>query len=44
MVTPEAHRLEDLLLEMRTGRTTSARVDEHGTVVGVVTLEDVIED
>lgn len=44
MVTPQHHRLEDLLLEMRTDRQHIALVvDEHGTVVGVVTLEDVIE-
>ncbi len=45
MVTPEHHRLEDLLLEMRIGRHhIGLVVDEHGTVVGVVTLEDVIEE
>lgn len=45
MVTPEHHRLEDLLLEMRTERQHIALViDEHGTVVGLVTLEDVIEE
>ncbi|MFT6291022.1 MAG: putative hemolysin [Ilumatobacter sp.] len=45
MVTPEHHRLEDLLLEMRTERQHVALViDEHGTVVGLVTLEDVIEE
>jgi len=45
MVTPEQHRLEDLLLEMQTERQHIALViDEHGTVVGVVTLEDVIEE
>jgi CBS domain containing-hemolysin-like protein len=44
-VTPEHHRLEDLLLEMRTERHHIALVvDEHGTVVGLVTLEDVIEE
>jgi CBS domain containing-hemolysin-like protein len=45
MVTPEHHRLEDLLLEMQTQRQHIALVvDEHGTVVGLVTLEDVIEE
>ena len=45
MVTPEHHGLEDLLLEMRTRRQHLALVvDEHGTVVGLVTLEDVIEE
>ena len=45
MVTPEHHRLEDLLLEMRTERQhISLVVDEHGTVLGLVTLEDVIEE
>jgi CBS domain containing-hemolysin-like protein len=45
MVTPEHHRLEDLLLEMRTERQhISLVVDERGTVLGVVTLEDVIEE
>jgi len=45
MVTHEHHRLEDLLLEMRTDRQHIALVvDEHGTVVGLVTLEDVIEE
>jgi CBS domain containing-hemolysin-like protein len=45
MVTPEHHRLEDLLLEMQTDRQHIALViDEHGTVVGLVTLEDVIEE
>ena len=45
MVTPEHHRLEDLLVEMRTERThISVAVDEHGVVVGLVTLEDVFEE
>ena len=45
MVTPEHHRLEDLLLEMRTERQhISLVVDEHGLVLGLVTLEDVIEE
>jgi CBS domain containing-hemolysin-like protein len=45
MVTPEQHGLEDLLLEMRTQRHHIALVvDEHGLVIGLVTLEDVIEE
>jgi CBS domain containing-hemolysin-like protein len=45
MVTPEHHGLEDLLVEMRTQRHHIALVvDEHGTVVGVVTLEDLLEE
>lgn len=45
MVTPEHHGLEDLLLEMRTERQHIALVvDEHGMVLGLVTLEDVIEE
>jgi CBS domain containing-hemolysin-like protein len=45
MVTHEHHGLEDLLLEMRTRRQHIALVvDEHGMVMGLVTLEDVIEE
>ncbi len=45
MVTPERHRLEDLLVEMRAERQhISVVVDEHGTVVGLLTLEDVFEE
>jgi CBS domain containing-hemolysin-like protein len=44
-VTPEHHRLEDLLVEMQTERFhISLVVDEHGTVVGLVSMEDVIEE
>ena len=44
MVTHEHHGLEDLLLEMRTRRQQiSIVVNEHGTMRGLVTLEDVIE-
>ncbi len=45
MVTHDGHHLEDLLLEMRTHRQHLALVvDELGMVVGIVTLEDVIEE
>jgi CBS domain containing-hemolysin-like protein len=45
MVTHEHHRVEDLLVEMRTERHhISLVVDEHGTVVGLVTMEDLIEE
>lgn len=45
MVTPEHHRVEDLLLEMRTERQhVTLVIDERGTVVGLVTLEDVLEE
>ncbi|MEX2626318.1 MAG: transporter associated domain-containing protein, partial [Ilumatobacteraceae bacterium] len=45
MVTPDGHLLEDLLLEMRTqGQHLAVVVDELGMVVGLVTLEDVIEE
>lgn len=45
MVTPDRHELEDLLLEMRTRRQHLAVVvDELGIVIGLVTLEDVIEE
>ncbi|MDX2379966.1 MAG: hemolysin family protein [Acidimicrobiia bacterium] len=44
-VTHEHHRVEDLLVEMRTDRQhISLVVDEHGTVVGLVTMEDLIEE
>ncbi len=41
-----AHKLlEDLLVEMRTRRQHLAVVvDEHGVVVGIITLEDMIEE
>lgn len=45
MVTHDGHLLEDLLLEMQTRRQHLAIVvDELGMVVGLVTLEDVIEE
>jgi CBS domain containing-hemolysin-like protein len=44
-VTHEHHRLEDLLVEMRTShQMLTVVVDEHGVVVGIVTLEDVLEE
>lgn len=43
--THEHHRLEDLLVEMRTNhQMLTVVVDEHGVVVGIVTLEDVLEE
>lgn len=44
-VTHQYRLIEDLLVEMRTGRQHLAVVvDEHGVVGGVVTLEDVVEE
>ena len=44
-VTHEHHLLEDLLVEMRTNhQMLTVVVDEHGVVVGIVTLEDVLEE
>jgi CBS domain containing-hemolysin-like protein len=44
-VTHESHRVEDLLVEMQTGRQHLAVVvDEHGVVGGIVTLEAVLEE
>ncbi|HEV7719764.1 MAG TPA: hemolysin family protein [Iamia sp.] len=44
-VTHEHHRLEDLMVEMRAGhQMLTVVVDEHGVVVGIVTLEDVLEE
>ena len=43
--THEHHLLEDLLVEMRTGaQMLTVVVDEHGVVVGIVTMEDVLEE
>ena len=43
--THEHHRLEDLLVEMRAGhQQLTVVVDEHGIVVGIVTMEDVLEE
>ena len=44
-VTHEHHRLEDLMVEMRAShQLLTVVVDEHGVVVGIVTLEDVLEE
>lgn len=43
--THEHHRLEDLLVEMRAAhQMLTVVIDEHGVVVGIVTLEDVLEE
>jgi CBS domain containing-hemolysin-like protein len=45
LVVHESHLLEDLLVEMRAARQHLAVViDERGTVTGLVTLEDVLEE
>jgi CBS domain containing-hemolysin-like protein len=45
LVTHESHALEDLLLDMREQRLHLAVViDELGTVAGLVTMEDVLEE
>jgi CBS domain containing-hemolysin-like protein len=45
LVTHESHALEDLLLDMRQQRLHLAVVvDELGTVAGLVTMEDVLEE
>ncbi len=44
-VTHGHHRLGDLLVEMRAShQLLTVVVDEHGVVVGIVTLEDVLEE
>lgn len=44
-VTHERHALEDLLVEMRADRQQLAIVvDEHGLVMGLVTLQDVLDE
>jgi CBS domain containing-hemolysin-like protein len=45
LVTHEGHLLEDLLVDMRsTHQHLAVVVDERGTVAGLVTLEDVLEE
>ncbi len=45
MATPESRPLEDLMLDMRSLRQhLTLVVDEFGSVVGVVTLEDALEE
>jgi CBS domain containing-hemolysin-like protein len=44
LLVPESKRARDLLIEMRvTHRHMALVVDEHGVVVGLVTLEDLFE-
>jgi CBS domain containing-hemolysin-like protein len=45
LVTPESRPLEDLLVDMREQQQHVALVvDEHGTVTGLVALEDIVEE
>jgi CBS domain containing-hemolysin-like protein len=45
LLTPESRPVEDLMLEMREERQHIALVvDEHGSVTGLVTLEDLLEE
>ncbi|MGO9489089.1 MAG: hemolysin family protein [Solirubrobacteraceae bacterium] len=45
LIVPETKPLDDLLADLQRGRTSLAVVvDEYGRVVGVVTVEDIIEE
>lgn len=45
LLTPESRALEDLMLDMRSQRQQVAIVvDEYGTVTGLVSFEDVLEE
>lgn len=45
LIVPETKPLDDLLADLQRGRTSMAVVvDEYGRVVGVVTVEDIIEE
>ena len=45
LIVPETKPLDDLLADLQRERTSMAIVvDEYGRVVGVVTVEDIIEE
>jgi CBS domain containing-hemolysin-like protein len=45
LIVPETKPLDDLLADLQRGRTSMAVVvDEYGRVVGVVTVEDIVEE
>jgi CBS domain containing-hemolysin-like protein len=45
MITPESRPVEDLMLDMRQQRQHVAMVvDEHGSITGLVALEDLLEE
>jgi CBS domain containing-hemolysin-like protein len=45
LIVPEGKPVSELLLEMRTRRMGLAMVvDEHGSILGMVTLEDILEE
>jgi len=45
MIVPETKPLDDLLADLQRGRTSLAVVvDEYGRVVGVISVEDIIEE